>query len=104
MLKVVLASLGITIDQAAVDDIMKNGVAAIQAVKDMKASQDRCEDMLRNLLARNMPGIDPVQMEQVIPSKIGSHAQTFQDGRDHEAHRVQSSAASQHKTIGQVQS
>lgn len=93
MLKVVLASLGITIDQAAVDDIMKNGVAAIQAVKDMKASQDRCEDMLRNLLARNMPGIDPVP-----------HAQTFQDGRDHETHRVQSSAASQHKTIGQVQS
>lgn len=77
MLKVVLASLGITIDQAAVDDIMKNGVAAIQAVKDMKASQDRCEDMLRNLLARNMPGLEPVQTSYPDAAKYLETAQPF---------------------------
>lgn len=50
MLKLVLAQLGVTIDQAMVDDILKNGVAAIQAVKDMKASQDRCEAMLNEIM------------------------------------------------------
>jgi hypothetical protein len=50
MLKIVLASLGVTIDQDMIDVMMKDGLAAIQAVKEMKASQDRCEAMLKEIM------------------------------------------------------
>lgn len=85
MLKIVLASLGITIDQATVDEIMRDGITAIQAVKDMKASQDRCEAMLMAMRPK----------AQLTDDQFAKLCDDL---------NVQPSTASQHKTIDQVQS
>lgn len=51
MLKLILAQLGITIDQATVDKTIGDIGTALASVQAMKESQDRCEAMLMDIVA-----------------------------------------------------
>ena len=50
MLKLVLAQLGLTITQEQVEAAFNQAKAAYDAVQDMKASQLRCEAMLKSII------------------------------------------------------
>jgi hypothetical protein len=54
MLKLILAQLGLTITQEQVETALREAKAAFDAVQDMKASQLRCEDMLKEIRADQM--------------------------------------------------
>jgi hypothetical protein len=49
MLKLILAQLGITIEQAQIDKMMGDVAKAIDDLHAMRQSQDRCEAMLNAL-------------------------------------------------------
>lgn len=49
MLKLILAQLGLSITQEQVESALREAKAAYDAVQDMKASQLRCEAMLKRL-------------------------------------------------------
>lgn len=69
MLKLLLAQLGITMDQATVDKTIADIGTALSNVQAMKESQDRCEAML--IKALSVDTVEPDYPEaNAVPANI----------------------------------
>lgn len=68
MLKLLLAQLGITMDQATVDKTIADIGTALASVQAMKESQDRCEAMLREMQTAWNEGLEPEA--NAVPANI----------------------------------
>lgn len=69
MLKLLLAQLGITMDQATVDKTIADIGTALSNVQAMKESQDRCEAML--VKALSVDTVEPDYPEvNAVPANI----------------------------------
>lgn len=73
MLKLILAQLGLTITQEQVETAMREAKAAYDAVQDMKASQLRCEAMLKSIIEireRSFGEVAKAYADDAVPKTV----------------------------------